>query len=85
MHAMQELTPNDCVVWEVPADVAFGKLPTYVEIHLFRYWPCSEAPLLQSQALLSCTQCAQAAAAVMSSLLSNVAVCSECRGMAAQI
>ncbi|CAL5227003.1 g9893 [Coccomyxa viridis] len=32
----QELTPNDCVVWEVPADVPFGKLPTYVKIHLFR-------------------------------------------------
>ena len=34
---MQELTPNDCVVWEVPADVPVGKLPTYIKIHLFRY------------------------------------------------
>ena len=35
-HAVQELTPNDCVVWEVPADVPFGKLPTYIKVFLFR-------------------------------------------------
>ena len=41
---MQELTPNDCVVWEVPADVPFGKLPTYIKVHLFRYRPSSHSP-----------------------------------------
>ena len=34
---MQELTPNDFVVWEVPADVPSDELPTYIKIHLFRY------------------------------------------------
>ena len=37
MLAMQELTPNDCVVWEIPANVSVGQLPTYIKIHLFRY------------------------------------------------
>lgn len=34
---MQKLTPNDSVCWEIPADVPFGVLPTYIKIHLFRY------------------------------------------------
>lgn len=34
---MQKLTPNDSVCWEIPADVPFGTLPTYIKIHLFRY------------------------------------------------
>lgn len=33
---MQMLTPNDTVVWEIPADVPFGSLPKYLIVHLFR-------------------------------------------------
>jgi len=34
---VQELTPNDSVVWQVPADVPFGSLPTYLKTFIFRY------------------------------------------------
>ena len=36
---VQELTPNDSVVWQVPDDVPFGSLPTYFKTFIFRYKP----------------------------------------------
>ncbi len=36
---VQELTPNDSVVWQVPADVPFGSLPAYFKTFIFRYEP----------------------------------------------
>ena len=34
--AVQSLTPNDAVVWQIPNDVKSGQLPTYLIVHLFR-------------------------------------------------
>ena len=34
--AVQSLTPNDAVVWQIPSDVKSGQLPTYLIVHLFR-------------------------------------------------
>lgn len=36
VRAVQSLTPNDAVVWQIPNDVKSGQLPTYLIVHLFR-------------------------------------------------
>lgn len=40
-HALQSLTPSDCIVFEVPEDLPSGQLPSKLKCHIYRCGKCS--------------------------------------------